>query len=130
VRPRSTTLVAVAVLTGVSATGWGLLRANDETAPGVPWDTYRLTSQGVEVYKLLRSCETVTGVDVVETSRRVEITLHVDSGEGCGDVATPTASQVELADELGAREVYDGACIDRDFATSLCERGPRGTVKR
>ncbi|MFC4783008.1 hypothetical protein ACT8ZV_00920 [Nocardioides sp. MAHUQ-72] len=129
-RPRSALLVAVVVLVSVAVTGWGLLRANHETDPGVPWDSYRLTTHGVEVYKLLQSCERITGVDVEETSRRVEITLHVDRGTGCGDVATPTASEVRLDDDLGAREVLDGACIDRAFPTSLCERGPQQTIKR
>jgi hypothetical protein len=121
-------LVAVAVLAGAAATGGALLHANDEPDPGVPWDSYRLTSQGVEVYRLLRSCDRVTDVDVEETSQQVRITLHVARDTGCGDVATPTASQVELADALGSREVVDGACLDQEFASSLCERGLRQPV--
>lgn len=124
-RPLSTTLVAVAVLAGASATGWGLLRANDETSPAMPWDTYRLTDQGVEVYRLLRSCDRVTGIDVEETGARVEIRLHVDRDAGCGDVAIPTANEVRLDEDLGTRVVYDAACIERGFPSSLCERSVR-----
>ena len=106
----------------------GLLRANDETPPGAPWDAYRPTSHGLEVFKLLRPCDKVSDIEVAETSTHVEVTLHVDTRERCSDEAVPTASRVELADAVGSRKVYDGECIDRGFASSLCLRLPQAAV--
>jgi len=128
VRPRLALLVAAVVLIGVSAAGVGLLRANDETPPAAPWDSYRTTSNGLEVFKLLRPCDDVSDIEVAESSSHVEVTLHVQSGERCTDLAVPTASRVELADAVGSRKVYDGECIDQGFANSLCLRLPREAV--
>ena len=127
-RPRLALLVAAAVLIGVTVVVVGLLRANDEAPPGAGWDAYRPTSDGLDVFKLLRPCDEVTDIDVAESSTRVEVTLHVATGGRCSDVFVPTASHVELPVAIGSRKVYDGECIARGFSSSLCLRMPRQAV--
>jgi hypothetical protein len=99
-----------------------LLSPHDDSSPTTTWEAYREASDGLIVYSLLRSCDEVTGVDVVERDDRVDVTVQVAYGGVCGDLAVENAVRANLAEPLAGRPVRDGACLTRGLTQRECLR--------
>lgn len=117
-------LVAAAIVLGAAFGGLALLRtsSNDD---GTTWDSYRVTRDGIMIYKTVRPCDKIVNAEVEETDERIEITLRVDSGGVCAALAVDKSTSVSLSDQVGDRAVYDGACLNQLRDERQCIRPTR-----
>lgn len=127
-RTRTSIVLALAVLLLAGAVGVGLTlfraeRAVGESAAQATWDDFRVVRRVLEIHGTRSSCQDVTAVDVVETDRRVEVTLGLTgNSSACNEPAVALKRRVRLAAPLGDRPVYDGGCLAEGGSDGECWR--------
>lgn len=109
---------------GALAGGALLLLGRDSR--GATWDYFRAEQDELRVFKTLRPCDEIRSVDVEETDERIEVTLHVEPGGLCGDLAVDKFATVTLSDPVRDRPVYDAACLGRGVSETECLRSGPG----
>lgn len=114
--------LAVAVLLGLLAGGFLLIRSEDGDRSGSSWEYYRITSDGLKVYAAIRGCDDLTGAYLDETAERVEVSVEIDHGGVCGDDLVPDWVAVRLGSPLDDRPVYDAACLASRESETDCLR--------
>lgn len=117
---QSLVLVLAGVLLGAAA--WGgvaLLRRGDR---GATWDYFRADRDELQIVKTVRACDEIVDAEADEAADRVEVTLLVDRGGTCGDIAVDKWVTLTLGAPLGDRAVYDAACLDDGGSEQECLR--------
>ena len=102
------------------------------SAPGgapVAWNGLRVAGDVLTVGYGGSPCQESTGSDVDERSDRVVVTVYADRAAGaCTQVLQVHTLDVRLAQPLGQRPVYDGACLEQAAASGeedvVCRRVP------
>ncbi|UYM05113.1 hypothetical protein [Solicola gregarius] len=117
-------LIAAAVVLGAAFGGLALLRAGSNH-DGATWDSYSVTRDRIIIYKTVRPCDKIVNAELEETDERIEITLHVDFGGVCADLAAEKSTDVSLNEPVGDRAVYDGACLHQPRDERQCIRPTR-----
>lgn len=124
VRTVAALAVGLAALIGLVVAGWVLLN-DDVPEQADPWNYYRPTADGIEVFKIMGHCDEIVGAEVTEeTTERVVVAIYVvnETLGYCTMESVDVAVTVDLQAPLNDRPVYDAACLAGSTPENQCER--------